>query len=122
LAEIKSRGARAGMAINPNVPVEVLIPYLPLLDLALCMTVFPGFGGQRFLPESAERIARLRALINEHNPKCDLEVDGGIEAQTAPIALAAGANVFVVGTGIFRHPAGIAAAIHELRQLAPLTP
>jgi ribulose-phosphate 3-epimerase len=122
LAEIKKRGAKAGMAINPNVPVEVLIPYLPLLDLALCMTVFPGFGGQAFLPESAERIARLRQLIDEHNPKCDLEVDGGIDAKTAPIALAAGANVFVAGTSIFRHPAGIAAAIHELQALAPLNP
>jgi ribulose-phosphate 3-epimerase len=122
LAEIKKRGARAGMAINPNVPVDVLIPYLPLLDLALCMTVFPGFGGQPFLPESPARIARLRHLINEHNPHCDLEVDGGIEAHTARLALAAGANVFVVGTGIFRHPAGSTAAIRELQQLAPLNP
>jgi ribulose-phosphate 3-epimerase len=122
LADIKKRGAKAGMAINPNVPVDVLVPYLPLLDLALCMTVFPGFGGQPFLPESAERIARLRRLINEHNPQCDLEVDGGIEAHTAPIALTAGANVFVVGTGIFRHPAGITAAIRELQQLAPVNP
>ncbi len=122
LADIKKRGAKAGLAINPNVPVDVLIPYLPLLDLALCMTVFPGFGGQPFIPESAERIARLRHLINEHNPHCDLEVDGGIEAHTAPIALAAGANVFVVGTGIFRHAAGIAAAVRQLQSLAPLNP
>jgi ribulose-phosphate 3-epimerase len=120
LADIKKRGKKAGLAINPNVPVEELTPYLPLIDLALCMTVFPGFGGQPFLPESPERIARLRRLIEQHNPQCDLEVDGGIDAKTAPAALAAGANVLVVGTGIFRHPPGIAAAVKELRALAPV--
>ncbi len=118
LAEIKKRGKKAGLAVNPETPVEALTPYLPMLDLALCMTVHPGFGGQAFLPESPARIARLRQLIAEHNPACDLEVDGGIEAKTAPVALAAGANVLVVGTGIFRHPAGSAAAIRELQALA----
>jgi ribulose-phosphate 3-epimerase len=117
LAEIRAQGAKAGLAINPDAPVEAFIPYLPLIDLALCMTVFPGFGGQAFIPESRERIATIRTLIDKHNPKCDLEVDGGIEARTAPVALAAGANVFVVGTGIFRHPRGIAAAIQELKSL-----
>jgi ribulose-phosphate 3-epimerase len=118
LAAIKQRGKRAGLAINPNVPVEVLTRYLPLIDLALCMTVFPGFGGQPFLPESRERIGRLRELIEQHNPQCDLEVDGGIDAKTAPSALKAGANVLVVGTGIFRHPLGIAAAVRELQRIA----
>ena len=118
LAEIKNRGKKAGLAINPETPVEALTPYLPMLDLALCMTVHPGFGGQTFLPESPARIRRLRQLIETYNPACDLEVDGGIEAQTAPLALAAGANILVVGTGIFRHPAGSAAAIHELQALA----
>lgn len=118
LAEIKKAGKKTGLAINPNTPVEALIPYLPLLDLALCMTVFPGFGGQAFLPESPERIRLLRQLIEMHNPKCDLEVDGGIDARTAPAALTAGANVLVVGTGIFRHPQGISAAVRELRALS----
>jgi ribulose-phosphate 3-epimerase len=117
LSDIKKRGKKAGLVINPNTPVEVMIPYLPMLDLALCMTVFPGFGGQAFLPESPARIAQLRQLINKHNPQCDLEVDGGIDAKTAPHAIAAGANVLVVGTGIFRHPEGIDAAIRELRAL-----
>ncbi|MSQ96608.1 MAG: ribulose-phosphate 3-epimerase [Gemmataceae bacterium] len=117
LAEIKKHGIQAGVAINPNTPVEALARYLPLIDLALCMTVFPGFGGQAFLPESPERITRLRQLIAAHNPKCDLEVDGGIDAKTAPRAVSAGANVLVVGTGIFRHLAGIAAAIRELQAL-----
>jgi ribulose-phosphate 3-epimerase len=118
LAEIKKRGKKAGMAIKPETPVEALTPYLPLLDLALCMTVHPGFGGQAFLRDSPPRIGRLRQLIEAHNPACDLEVDGGIDAKTAPLVLAAGANVLVVGTGIFRHPAGSAAAIRELQALA----
>src|ERR1019366_1934737 len=117
LAEIKKSGKKAGMAINPDVPVEGLMPYLPLLDHALCMTVFPGFGGQPFLPESPARIRHLRKLIDEHNPHCDLEVDGGIDAKTAKLAVDAGANVLVVGTGIFRHPQGIAAAIKELQAI-----
>jgi ribulose-phosphate 3-epimerase len=118
LNEIKKRGKKAGLAINPDTPVEALTPYLPMLDLALCMTVFPGFGGQAFIRESPERIGRLRRLIEMHNPACDLEVDGGIDAKTAPLALAAGANVLVVGTGIFHHHAGIAAAVRELQMLA----
>jgi ribulose-phosphate 3-epimerase len=115
LSEIKKHGKKAGLAINPNTAVEALIPYLPLIDLALCMTVFPGYGGQPFLPDSPARIARLRQLIQQHNPHCDLEVDGGIDAATVPLAARAGANVFVVGTGIFRHPHGITAAIRELQ-------
>ncbi|MSU77404.1 MAG: ribulose-phosphate 3-epimerase [Gemmataceae bacterium] len=117
LSEIKAAGKLAGLAINPDVPIDAFIPYLPMLDLALCMTVFPGFGGQPFLPESPDRIARLRRLIEQHNPRCDLEVDGGIDARTAPIAVNAGANVLVVGTGIFRHAKGITAAVRELATL-----
>ena len=117
LAEIKNHGKKAGLAIKPDTAVEALIPYLPLIDLALCMTVYPGFGGQAFLPDSPARIARLRQLIQQHSPNCDLEVDGGIDAATAPLAASAGANVLVVGTGIFRHPHGITAAIRELQAL-----
>ena len=105
------------MAIKPDTPVEAMTPYLPTIDLALCMTVYPGFGGQAFLPESPARITRLRQLIDQYNPRCDLEVDGGIDPRTAPDALRAGANVLVVGTGIFRHPDGIPAAVKELRGL-----
>src|ERR1700730_2422985 len=86
LQAIRGQGKKAGLAINPNTSVEALEPYLPLLDLALCMTVFPGFGGQPFLPESPERIRRLRQLIDQHHQTCDLEVDGGIEHRTARAA------------------------------------
>ena len=117
LQKIRSRGKKAGLAVNPENPVEVLEPYLGQMDLALCMTVHPGFGGQSFLPESPERIRRLRQLIEQHNPACELEVDGGIHLATAPVALAAGANVFVVGTGIFDDPEGPASAVRKLRSL-----
>jgi ribulose-phosphate 3-epimerase len=117
LQAIHGQGKKAGLAINPNTSVEALAPYLPLLDLALCMTVFPGFGGQPFLPESPERIRRLRQLIDQHQSGCDLEVDGGIDHRTAAAAVEAGANVLVVGTGIFKYPRGAAAAVADLRHI-----
>jgi ribulose-phosphate 3-epimerase len=82
------------------------------------MTVHPGFGGQAFLPESPARIRRLHELIGRHNPRCELEVDGGVDLETAPRALQAGANVLVVGTGIFGFKEGPAEAICRLRALA----
>ena len=117
LTEIKNCGCKAGLVVNPDTPVEAFVPHLPMLDLALCMTVFPGFGGQAYLPTSDERIRKLRELIDKHNPSCDLEVDGGIDAQTAQRAVEAGANVLVAGTSIFRHKNGIAAAVRELQEL-----
>jgi ribulose-phosphate 3-epimerase len=118
LSVIRAQGKKAGLAINPNVPIQALEPYLSILDLALCMTVFPGFGGQPFLPESPGRIRQLRQLLDRHQPTCDLEVDGGIEHHTAGAAIKAGANVLVVGTGIFRDLRGITAAIAELFTLS----
>jgi ribulose-phosphate 3-epimerase len=118
LQRIRGLGKRVGLAVNPEHSIDVLKPYLGEIDLALCMTVHPGFGGQAYIPESTERIRRLRGLIEEHNPRCELEVDGGIDEHTAPEALAAGANVLVVGTGIFGNPAGPAAAVRRLLQLA----
>jgi ribulose-phosphate 3-epimerase len=114
---IRALGKKAGLAVNPEHPIEVLEPFLDIMDLALCMTVHPGFGGQHFMPESPERIRRLRRLIEKYNPACELEVDGGIDVATAPTAIAAGANVLVAGTGIFRFPEGPAAAVKKLRSL-----
>jgi ribulose-phosphate 3-epimerase len=115
LQSIRGLGKKVGLAINPENPVDVLQPYLQMIDVALCMTVHPGFGGQPFLPESPERIRRLRQLIDQYNPRCELEVDGGIDMATAPTAVAAGANVLVIGTGIFSYKDGPAAAVHALR-------
>jgi ribulose-phosphate 3-epimerase len=115
LRRIRGLGKLVGLAINPETPIEAVEPFLGEIDLALCMTVHPGFGGQAFLPESPERIRRLRQLIEQRNPACELEVDGGIDEHTAPAVVAAGANVLVIGTGIFGKPEGPAAAVRGLR-------
>jgi len=114
--QIRSLGAKVGLAINPGTLVEFLEPYLPEIDIALCMTVWPGFGGQAFLPESPERIAALRKIIDRVNPKCELEVDGGIDLTTAPVCAKAGATVLVVGTSIFEATEGPRAATEEMRR------
>jgi ribulose-phosphate 3-epimerase len=108
-------GKRAGVALKPETPVEVIRPYLADLDLALCMTVHPGFSGQKFLPESPPRIRQLRDLITRLNPACELEVDGGIDLETARPAVEAGANVLVAATAVFGAPEGPAAAVRALR-------
>jgi ribulose-phosphate 3-epimerase len=113
---IRGHGKTVGFAVNPDHPVEAFEPYIAEIDLALCMTVHPGFGGQPFMPESPDRIRRLRRMIDKLNPRCELEVDGGVEHHTAPIAVSAGANVLVVGTGIFRYKDGPAAAVVALRE------
>jgi ribulose-phosphate 3-epimerase len=114
LKEVRERGKRVGLAVNPENPIEVFEPYLAEIDLALCMTVHPGFGGQKFLEESPARIRRLRQLIERRNPRCELEVDGGIDEKTAPVVVQAGADVLVIGTGIFRAPGGPGAAVRRL--------
>jgi ribulose-phosphate 3-epimerase len=114
LRAIRNQGKKVGLAVNPENPVEALEPYLTEIDLALCMTVHPGFGGQQFLPESPERIRLLRQMIERHNPSCELEVDGGIEDINAAVVVQAGANVLVVGTGIFQSPVGPAEAVRKL--------
>jgi ribulose-phosphate 3-epimerase len=117
LRQIRSKGKKAGLAINPETPIAVLKPFLMEIDLALCMTVHPGFGGQAFLPQSPQRIRELRQMIDQSNPQCELEVDGGIDFQTSPVTVQAGANVLVAGTAIFRHSQGPAAAVAALREL-----
>jgi len=114
--QIRSLGAKVGLAINPGTLVEFLEPYLPEIDIALCMTVWPGFGGQAFLPESPDRIAALRKIIDRLNPKCELEVDGGIDLTSAPVCAKAGATVLVVGTSIFEATEGPRAATEEMRR------
>jgi ribulose-phosphate 3-epimerase len=115
---VHDAGKKVGLAVKPDTPVEVLEPFLPELDLALCMTVYPGFSGQAFLPESPPRIAELRRLIDRLRPSCDLEVDGGIDRDTTPTVLKAGANVLVAATAVFGVPEGPAAAVQGLLALA----
>ncbi len=98
---IKSHGKRAGVALNPVTPVSALEPVLDDLDLVLVMSVNPGFGGQKFIESQLDKIAELRAMIDATGKAIDLEVDGGITADTAPRAIAAGADVLVAGTATF---------------------
>jgi ribulose-phosphate 3-epimerase len=118
IADLRSRGKKVGLAFNPDMPVDRISPFLADIDIVILMSVFPGFGGQAFIPESYERIRQLRAKIQSLNPKCELEVDGGVDTSTVQACVKAGANVLVAGTAIFGHKQGAATATLELRQLA----
>jgi ribulose-phosphate 3-epimerase len=109
--QIKELGAKAGVAINPATPVETLREILPYITTVNVMTVEPGFGGQKFIPHSPEKIRRLRAM----SPSVEIEVDGGIDAKTAPLVVKAGATVLVAGSSVFGHKQGIAAGIKAIR-------
>lgn len=119
LARIRDRGLKVGLAINPGTDTAKLERYLSRIDLALCMTVHPGFSGQPFVPESPARIRAIREMIERENPSCELEVDGGIDLETGRLAVDAGANVLVAATAIFRHPSGPAAAVRAFRSAFP---
>jgi ribulose-phosphate 3-epimerase len=115
IQQIKGLGKKAGVAINPATPLAVLQEILNDVDLVLCMTVNPGFGGQEFIPSMLSKISRLRAMIQQHGANCDLEVDGGIHAETAPLVVQAGANVLVAGSAVYGDPGGVADGIAKLR-------
>lgn len=115
---IKALGKRAGVALNPATPTELLGDILPDLDLVLVMTVNPGFGGQAFIATVVPKIERMRALIDRLQPQCELEVDGGIDPQTAPIVVRAGARALVAGSALFGAADGVAAATARLRSSA----
>jgi ribulose-phosphate 3-epimerase len=116
IESIRALGKRAGVALNPATPVELLEPILEDLDLILIMSVNPGFGGQRFIAGSCRKLERARELIDRRHPRCELEVDGGIDAASAAVAVRSGADVLVAGTSVFGCPEGPAAGIHRLRQ------
>ena len=98
---VKSEGKRVGLSVKPKTPASVLAPYLGMLDLVLVMTVEPGFGGQSFMADMLPKISELRSVLDKVNPGCELEVDGGIDPNTAPLVKKAGANVLVAGSAIF---------------------
>ena len=103
LKEIRSLGIKSALAVKPATPIEEVYPYLELCDMVLVMTVEPGYGGQAFIPETLDKIRALRNTADSRGLKnLDLEVDGGINDKTAPLAKAAGANVLVAGTGLFK--------------------
>lgn len=116
IQRIKNLGKLAGVVINPATPAIVLQEILPDVDLVLVMTVNPGFGGQHFIDGTLPKIRQIREMIDRVNPACELEVDGGIDVATTPLAVEAGARVLVAGSAIFQFPAGVAAAMAGLRR------
>jgi ribulose-phosphate 3-epimerase len=117
-AAVKRLGAKAGVVINPETPLAAAEEYLPDADLLLIMTVHPGFGGQGFIRETLDKVREARALLDRVKPEMELEVDGGIEPETAWEAVGAGARVLVAGTAVFGDRDGVAAAIERLRTAA----
>lgn len=116
LGQIKSAGCRAGVALNPHTPAAALGEILDMVDIINVMTVNPGFGGQEFIATMTAKIASLRAMADWGGSNIDIEVDGGINSETVPLAAAAGANVMIAGASVFGHAGGIAAGIQDLRQ------
>ena len=105
-------GVKKAVALRPITKAEAILPYIQQLDMALVMTVEPGFSGQSFMESQLETIRQVRAIIDQYNPACDLEVDGGISPKTAPLVVEAGANVLVAGSAVYGAddiPAAIAA-------------
>ena len=114
LETVRELGKKAGLAVKPKTPASALEPYIELLNMALVMTVEPGFGGQSFMEDMMPKLRQVRALIDSRNPGCELEVDGGINPETARICAENGANVFVAGSDIFK-AADRAKRIYEIR-------
>ena len=114
IQHIHALGKKAGVAINPSTPAGTLSEVLGSLQLVLVMTVNPGFGGQKFIPETLGKIRQVRQAIRERGLDCEVEVDGGINAETARRVVEAGANVLVAGSAVFDSKDGVAAAIRRL--------
>jgi ribulose-phosphate 3-epimerase len=116
--QIRELGAKPAVVLNPHTPAVLVQEILPEVDMVLVMTVNPGFGGQQFIPLTLHKIRQIRAMITELGRPIDVQVDGGIDRQTAPLVVAHGANVLVAGTSIFGAAEGIRRAIAGLRAAA----
>ena len=114
LDKIHAKGKKAGIVLKPKTPAEAALPYLEQVELILVMTVEPGFGGQKFMADQMEKVSALRRWIDEKNPACELEVDGGVAPDTCRTCIEAGANVLVAGSAVYK-AADIPARILELR-------
>ena len=99
---IREKGKRAGIVLKPATPAEAALPYLEEVDILLVMTVEPGFGGQKFMADMMPKVPTLRKWIDARNPACELAVDGGVDPETARVCVAAGANVLVAGSSVYR--------------------
>ena len=101
LQKIHAKGKKAGVVVKPKTPAEAVLPFIGDVELILVMTVEPGFGGQKFMADMMPKVRAIRGYIDEKNPACELEVDGGIDPDTAPVAIEAGANVLVAGSAVY---------------------
>ena len=116
IEEIHTLGVRAGVALNPATPVDLIDDVVGDLDLVLIMSVNPGFGGQSYIARSKEKILKMRSLLGGRSPgRVEIEVDGGVSADTAAEVVAAGATVLVAGSAVYGHPDGVAAGIDAIR-------
>lgn len=113
IAAIHEKGCKAGISIKPKTPAEAVKPYLDRVDMVLVMTVEPGFGGQKFMTDMMPKVTQIRQWISETGREIDLQVDGGVNAETAKVCVEAGANVLVAGSYLFSKP-DYAAAIKTL--------
>jgi ribulose-phosphate 3-epimerase len=116
LEAIRARGVRPGLTLNPESPVDAVLPYLESLDLALVMSVHPGFGGQKFIEDALDRVRAIRRTLDARSLAAELEVDGGIKPDNAARVVAAGATVLVAGSAIFEDPDGPVAALRKFKQ------
>lgn len=116
IQQIKQAGAQASIVLNPHTPAVMIQEVLPFVDMVLVMTVNPGFGGQKFIVEMLGKIRTIRDMITSLGLNIDVQVDGGVTVETAPLVVEHGANVLVAGTSVFGAPEGIAASIAALRQ------
>ena len=114
LEKIHAKGKKAGVVVKPKTPASAVLPFIDRVELILVMTVEPGFGGQKFMADMMPKVQAIRGYINALNPTCELEVDGGVDAQTCKLCIAAGANVLVAGSAVYK-AADIPARIRELR-------
>jgi ribulose-phosphate 3-epimerase len=115
LARIRARGAKAGITLNPDTPVDRVLPYLDEVDLALVMSVNPGFGGQKFIESAIGKLQRLRKEIDSRRLAVELEVDGGVKLDNVHRVVEAGASVVVAGSAVFESPDGVDAAMKKFR-------
>ena len=116
---MRAHGMRVGLVLNPDTALDAVVPYLEEIDILLFMSVHPGFGGQAFIPEVLDKIRAARAIVDERELPVELEIDGGINLETAPLAAEAGADILVAGSAVFNTPPAAAAAARGARRPDP---
>jgi ribulose-phosphate 3-epimerase len=117
LRNIKDHGCKVGIVLNPGTPASAIESVMDMIDLVLVMSVDPGFGGQKFIANVLPKVEQIRKLIHTQKRDIYLQIDGGIDVDTLPLAIKAGADSFVIGSAIFRNKKGIFEAVHQLKSL-----